>query len=199
MPWERSIGKASASKLKIYAKKDGRYDVWYDQVGKRHASTSQTLAAAKSFQAQKIAELQRHRETKFDLDDREMYSLARDLASSHGYTVLQAVLECHRSKGSSNGHAAARGHREVPGRQIEPICGIRGQAQRRYASFSGTFWRQRPNRSVECARTFVFLNDGIRWMHRRRMGVRWLARRASASFTNPRKNSHPVFRTFTPL
>jgi hypothetical protein len=102
MPWERSIGKASASKLKIYAKKDGRYDVsWYDQVGKRHVSTRQTLAAAKSFQAQKIAELQRHRETKFDLDDREMYSLARDLASSHGYTVLQAVQECHRSKGSS--------------------------------------------------------------------------------------------------
>jgi hypothetical protein len=102
MPWERSIGKASASKLKIYAKKDGRYDVsWYDQVGKRHVSTRQTLAAAKSFQAQKIAELQRHRETKFDLDDREMHSLARDLASSHGYTVLQAVQEWHRSKGSS--------------------------------------------------------------------------------------------------
>ena len=47
MPWERSIGKASASKLKIYAKKDGRYDVsWYDQAGKRHVSTRQTLAAA---------------------------------------------------------------------------------------------------------------------------------------------------------
>jgi len=30
VPWERSIGKASACKLKIYAKKDGRYDVsWY--------------------------------------------------------------------------------------------------------------------------------------------------------------------------
>jgi hypothetical protein len=102
MPWERSIGKASASKLKIYAKKDGRYDVsWYDQVGKRHVSTRQTLAGARSFQAQKITELQRHRETKFDLDDREMYSLARDLASSHGYTVLQAVQEWHRSKGSS--------------------------------------------------------------------------------------------------
>jgi hypothetical protein len=43
MPWERSIGKASASKLKIYAKKDGRYDVsWYDQAGKRHVSTRQT-------------------------------------------------------------------------------------------------------------------------------------------------------------
>jgi hypothetical protein len=46
-------------------------DDTYDQAGKRHVSTRQTLAAAKSFQAQKIAELQRHRETKFDLDDRE--------------------------------------------------------------------------------------------------------------------------------
>ena len=102
MPWERSIGKASASKLKIYAKKDGRYDVsWYAQAGKRHVSTRQTLAAAKSFQAQKIAELQRHRETKFDLDDREMLSQARDLASIHGYTVLQAIQEWHSSKGSS--------------------------------------------------------------------------------------------------
>jgi hypothetical protein len=171
MPWERSIGKASASKLKIYAKKDGRYDVsWYDQVGKRHVSTRQTLAAAKSFQAQKIAELQRHRETKFDLDDREMYSLARDLASSHGYTVLQAVQEVPQVERLQHGHAAGRGHREVPRRQIEPICGIHGQAQRRYASFPGTFWRQRPNRSVECARTFVFLNDGIRWMHRPAQG-----------------------------
>jgi hypothetical protein len=45
--------------------------------------------------------MQRHRETMFDLDDREMYSLGRDLASSHGHTVLQAVQEWHRSKGSS--------------------------------------------------------------------------------------------------
>ena len=30
-----------------------------------------------------------------------MLSLARDLASSHGYTVLQAIQEWHRSKGSS--------------------------------------------------------------------------------------------------
>jgi hypothetical protein len=53
-----------------------------------------------SFQAEKIVELQRHRETKFDLDDREMHSLARDLASGRGYTVLQPVQEWHRSKGS---------------------------------------------------------------------------------------------------
>ena len=74
MPWECSIGKAWASKPKIY-EKDGRYDVsWYDQAGKRHVSTRLTLAAAESFQAQKIAELQRHREIRFDLDDREMLS-----------------------------------------------------------------------------------------------------------------------------
>ena len=32
---------------------------------------------------------------------REMLSQARDLASSHGYTVLQAIQEWYRSKGSS--------------------------------------------------------------------------------------------------
>jgi hypothetical protein len=102
MPWERSIGKASASKLRIYAKKDGRYDVsWYDQVGKRRVSTRKTLAAAKSFQAQKIAQLERHREGRFNLDDREMLSQARDLASIHGYTVLQAIQEWHSMKAAS--------------------------------------------------------------------------------------------------
>jgi hypothetical protein len=61
-----TLGKASVSKLRIYAKKDGRYDVsWYDQVGKRHVSTRKTLAAAKSFQAQKIAQLERRREGRF--------------------------------------------------------------------------------------------------------------------------------------
>jgi integrase/recombinase XerD len=91
MPWERSIGKASASKLKIYAKKDGRYQMsWYEQAGKRHVATRGTLAGAKSFQTQKIAELQRHRETKFDSEDRQMYSEARELALDHGCTVLQA-------------------------------------------------------------------------------------------------------------
>jgi hypothetical protein len=61
------------------------------------------MAEAKSFQMQKIAELQRYRETRFDLDDKQMYSLARDLAASHGYTILQAVQEWYRTKDSSNG------------------------------------------------------------------------------------------------
>jgi hypothetical protein len=45
----------------------------------------------------------RHREGRFNLDDREMLSQARNLASRHGYTVLQAVQEWHSSKGSSEG------------------------------------------------------------------------------------------------
>jgi hypothetical protein len=49
----RSIGKASASKLKIYAKNDGRYQIsWYDQAGKRHVATRESLIEAKSFQSQ---------------------------------------------------------------------------------------------------------------------------------------------------
>jgi hypothetical protein len=62
-----------------------------------------SMAKAKSFRTQKIAELQRHRETRFDLDDKQMYHLARDLTASHGYTILQAVQEWYRAKGSSNG------------------------------------------------------------------------------------------------
>jgi hypothetical protein len=50
-------------------------------------------------------------------------SLARDLAASHGYTVLQAIQEWYRSKGSSNGLPLG----EVSG-QIEPIGGIHRQA-----------------------------------------------------------------------
>ena len=66
---------------------------WYDQAGKRHVSTRASLAAAKAFQAEKIRELQRHREGRFSLDDREMLNQARDLAANHGYTVLQAAQE----------------------------------------------------------------------------------------------------------
>src|ERR1700736_2546016 len=60
-----------------------------------------SLSDAKKLQSEKIAELQRHREGRFNLDDREMLGQARDLASSHGYTVLQAVQEGHSSKGAS--------------------------------------------------------------------------------------------------
>src|SRR3984893_19469953 len=55
----------------------------------------------KKLQSEKIAELERHRGGRFNLDDREMLSQARDLASHHGYTVLQAIQEWHSSKGSS--------------------------------------------------------------------------------------------------
>ena len=100
MPRKLTVGKTS--KISIFQRKTGRWIVdWYDEHGKRRNPSFATLKEAEAFQKQKRADLQRHRETRFDVDDREMFSQARDLASSHGYTVLQAIQEWHRSKGSS--------------------------------------------------------------------------------------------------
>jgi hypothetical protein len=102
MPRKLTVGKTS--KISLFQRKTGRWIVnWYDEHGKRRNPSFGTLKEAEAFQKQKRADLERHRETRFDLDDRQMFSLARDLATSHGYTVLQAVQEWHRSKGSSNG------------------------------------------------------------------------------------------------
>jgi hypothetical protein len=77
----RSVGKLLP--VDIYERADQRYHVvWRDETGKRRFASRGSMAEAKSFQMQKIAELQRHRETRFDLDDKQMYSLARDLAAS---------------------------------------------------------------------------------------------------------------------
>src|SRR5260370_13009341 len=72
-----------------------------DEAGERHYTSGRSLSDAKKLQSEKITEIERHRGGRFNLDDREMLSQARDLASSHGYTVLQAIQEWHSSKGSS--------------------------------------------------------------------------------------------------
>ena len=100
MPRKLTVEKTS--KISIFQRKTGRWIVnWYDAHGKRRNPSFATLKEAEAFQEQKRADLEWHRETRFDVYDRQMYSLARDLASSHGYTVLQAIQEWHRSKGSS--------------------------------------------------------------------------------------------------
>ena len=93
-----------ALSVDIYERSDGRYHVVSkDETGERRYTTRFSLSDAKKLQSEKIADLERHRGGRFNLDDREMLSLARGLASSHGYTVLQAIQEWHRAKGSSNG------------------------------------------------------------------------------------------------
>ena len=100
MPRKLTIGKTS--KISIFQRKTGRWIVdWHDEHGARRNPSFATLKEAEAFQKQKRAELERHREGRFNLDDREMFSQARDLASVHGYTVLQAIQEWHSSKGSS--------------------------------------------------------------------------------------------------
>jgi hypothetical protein len=102
MPRKLTVGKTS--KISIYQRSNGRWIVdWYDEHGARRNPSFATLKEAEAFQKQKRADLDRHGETRFDVDDRQMYSLARDLASSHGYTVLQAIQEWHRAKSPSNG------------------------------------------------------------------------------------------------
>ncbi|MBV9298500.1 MAG: hypothetical protein JO066_05940, partial [Verrucomicrobia bacterium] len=67
----RSAGKALS--VDIYERGDHRYHVvWKGKTGQRCFASRGSLAEAKSFQAQKIAELERHREGRFNLDDREM-------------------------------------------------------------------------------------------------------------------------------
>src|ERR1700736_4601401 len=84
----RSAGKALS--VDIYERGDHRYHVvWKDETGKRCLDSRGSLAEAKTFQTQKIAELERHREGRFNLDDREMLSQARDLASSQLRRMLQ--------------------------------------------------------------------------------------------------------------
>ena len=87
---------AKALSVDIYERSDGRYHVVSkDETGERHYTTRRSLSDAKKLQSEKIGELdlERHRGGRFNLDDREMLSQARDLASSHGYTVLQAIQE----------------------------------------------------------------------------------------------------------
>lgn len=104
MPVALKLTVGKISNISIYQRTTGRWIVsWYDEHGTRRNPSFATLKEAEAFQKQKRAELDRHRETRFDLDDKQMYSLARDLTSSHGYTILQAVQEWHRAKAFSNG------------------------------------------------------------------------------------------------
>jgi hypothetical protein len=100
MPRKLTIGKTS--KLSIFQRKTGRWIVdWHDEHGARRNLWFATLKEAEAFQKQKRAEIERPRGGRFNLDDREMLSQARGLASSYRYTALQAVQERHSSKGSS--------------------------------------------------------------------------------------------------
>jgi hypothetical protein len=85
MPRKLTIGKTS--KLSIFQRKTGRWIVdWHDEHGARRNLWFATLKEAEAFQKQKRAEIERPRGGRFNLDDREMLSQARGLASSYRYT-----------------------------------------------------------------------------------------------------------------
>ena len=70
MPRQLAVGKAS--KISIYQRNNGRWIVdWYDEHGARRNPSFATLKEAEAFQKQKRADLERHQETRFDVDDRQ--------------------------------------------------------------------------------------------------------------------------------
>jgi hypothetical protein len=67
MPRKLTVGKTS--KISIYQRSNGRWIVdWYDEHGARRNPSFATLKEAEAFQKQKRAALDRHRETRFDVD-----------------------------------------------------------------------------------------------------------------------------------
>jgi hypothetical protein len=174
-------------------RKTGRWIVsWYDQRGTRRNPSFATLKEAEAFQKQKRAELERHRAGRFNLDDREMLSQARDLASTHRYTVLQAIQEWHSSKGSSKAMAlggvidkfvAAKSSRSADTwTNVTPTCGyfchisaLTGQSTGLGPTKSKIFWipkrataRRRNNLRSEIITLFKYAQIRLRALHRDR-------------------------------
>ena len=97
MPRKLTVGKTS--KISIYQRSNGRWIVdWYDEHGARRNPSFATLKEAEAFQKQKRAD---HRETMFDVDDKQMYKLARDFSVES--RILQAIQGWHQAKTPSNG------------------------------------------------------------------------------------------------
>ena len=71
----RKLTVGKISKISIYQRSTGRWIVtWYDEQGPRHHTTCATRKEAEVIQRQKRADLERHRETRFDVDDRQMFN-----------------------------------------------------------------------------------------------------------------------------
>ena len=88
----RKLTVGKISKISIYQRSTGRWIVtWYDEQGLRHHTTCATQKEAEVIQRQKRADLERHRETRFDVDDRQMFCPG---AGSRRCEIRMAALAC---------------------------------------------------------------------------------------------------------
>ncbi|MGA7393355.1 MAG: hypothetical protein WCC08_19000 [Terrimicrobiaceae bacterium] len=81
--------------------------VWYDSEGRRQRRSRATLKEADELVRDVSEALQKKVNGTMTLDDRQAYSLARELVEPFGYTVLQAVREWERSKAPYRGKKTA--------------------------------------------------------------------------------------------
>lgn len=77
--------------------------VWYDSDGRRQRRSRATLKEADELVREISDALNAKRNGAMTLDDRQSYSLAREIVEPFGYTVLQAVREWERSKAPYRG------------------------------------------------------------------------------------------------
>jgi hypothetical protein len=81
--------------------------VWYDAEGRRQRRSRATLKEADELVRDVSEALQKKVNGAITLDDRQAYSLARELVEPFRYTVLQAVREWERSKAPYRGKKTA--------------------------------------------------------------------------------------------
>ena len=81
--------------------------VWHDSEGRRQRRSRATLKEANELVRDVSEALERIVNGAMTLDDRQAYSLARELVEPFGYTVLDAVREWERSKAPYRGKKTA--------------------------------------------------------------------------------------------
>jgi len=76
---------------------------WYDENGVRQRRSRTTLKEADSLIGEIEKTVKSAAENPYTADDRQIYNLAREIASGHGFTVLEAMREWEVSKAPFKG------------------------------------------------------------------------------------------------
>jgi len=90
--------------ISSYRLSSGRYMVvWYNSNGQRQRRSRATLKETEELIEEVSEAIQSRVNGAMTLDDRQAYNLARDIAETHNYTVLQAMREWEKSKAPYKG------------------------------------------------------------------------------------------------
>jgi len=71
----QALSRQSLIRRHLQKRRRPLHGLWKDETGKMRFTTRRSFSDAKKLQSEKIEELRRHRETRFDIDDRQLFSL----------------------------------------------------------------------------------------------------------------------------